>query len=381
MHRHAAVTQLGLRVGFDYWPAATHAPGIGRYLRELVRALGEQEGGPRLALLDVGPEGEFIPEAALGLPRSAEKLMRRTWRARRGWLSWSERCLGLRAESWLSKIDVFQRAWPLGAPSARAPQLVALAELPAADSKAEATLREALQRMAAVLVFSAHAQSEVQRRFMLAPEKVQIVPVGCDHWLRDLGASGKPRERMRFLVLGAVREGSGHVEILEAFQRLRGRGLDADLVFCGRRGDEAPRLESALRSNAFKSDVRWIDEPVESEMPTLVCGASVLVHLPREAWTAVTPLEAMSFGLAVLTSRLPCFVEALGEQAEYVDSDPAARPAAELDAALDRAILSASNSAAMERRRTLARPFSWSANARATLAVYEDVARERRSKP
>ncbi len=373
------MTESGLRVGFDYWPAATHAPGIGRYLRELVRALGELEDGPRLALLDVGPEGEFIPEAALGLRSSADKLLRREWRARRGWLGWSERYLGLRAESWLSKIDVFQRAWAGGAPSARAPQVVALAELPAADSKDEAALREALQSMAAVLVFSAHAESEVKRRFMLAPQKIQRVPVGCDHWLRDLGTRPKPRERTRLLALGAVREGSGHVEILEAYQCLRGRGMDADLVFCGRRGDEAPRLEAALRSCAFKSDVRWIDEPVESEMPTLVAGASVLVHLPREAWTAVTPLEAMSLGLAVLTSRLPCFVEALGDLAEYVDPDPAARPAEELDAALERAIASASNPAAIERRRALARPFNWSANARATLAVYEQVARERRS--
>ena len=27
------------RIGLDYWPATTHAPGIGRYARELVRAL------------------------------------------------------------------------------------------------------------------------------------------------------------------------------------------------------------------------------------------------------------------------------------------------------------------------------------------------------
>ncbi len=373
------MTESGLRVGFDYWPAATHAPGIGRYLRELVRALGELEDGPRLALLDVGPEGEFIPEAALGLPRSGERLLRRKWRARRGWLGWSERLLNRRAESWLSEIDVFHRAWGPGAPSARAPQVVALAELPSADSQYEVSLREALQRMAAVLVFSAHADSEVQRRFNLAPEKIQRVPVGCDHWLRDLGARPKPPERVRLLVLGAVREGRGHVEILDAFQRLRGRGFDADLVFCGRRGDEAGRLESALRSCAFKRDVRWIDEPVESEMPTLVGSASVLVHLTREEWTAVTPLEAMSLGLAVLASRNPCFVEALGPSAEFVDVESGARTPAEFDAALERAILSATGPEAIDGRRALARPFSWSANARATLAVYESVARERRS--
>ena len=56
------------RVGLDLWPATTHAPGAGRYARELVRALARLTAPPRLSLLDVGP-GARIQASGLGLDR------------------------------------------------------------------------------------------------------------------------------------------------------------------------------------------------------------------------------------------------------------------------------------------------------------------------
>jgi alpha-1,3-rhamnosyl/mannosyltransferase len=167
----------------------------------------------------------------------------------------------------------------------------------------------------------------------------------------------------------------GHVEILRAFERARSRGLDADLVLCGRRGDDAARLEGALRGSPVRTEVRWIDEPLESELPVLVGGASVLVQLARDAWTAVTPLEAMSLGVAVVASRLPCFVEALGADAQYVEADPSAPIDLGLDVALERALAAALDPELAARRRELARRFTWQANAEATLRVYASLAR------
>ena len=172
-----------------------------------------------------------------------------------------------------------------------------------------------------------------------------------------------------------MRKERGQVEILRAFERLRGQGLDADLVFCGRRGADAARLDSALRSSPVRLDVRWIDEPVENEMPVIVAGSSVLVHLSREEWTAVTPLEAMSLGVAVVASRLPCFVEALGELAEYVEAEVSAPIDVGLDTALERAFAKSTQPECIEQRRALAQRFTWEANARATLGLYEKLAR------
>jgi len=375
VHGDAPVRQRRLRVGFDYWPAATHAPGVGRYLRELVRALAALEDGPDLALLDVGPEGEALPQGALDLPGSQRQLLRRRWRVRRGWLQLAERVLRTRAETWLGTLDVFHRARALGAPHARAPEVLALAEFPRPGSEQEQLQRAALAGMAAVIVFSSAARREAQARYALDEARVALVPVGCDHWLRERPGEAAARERERILVLGAVRQGGGQLEVLRAFERLRARGLDADLVFCGRRGDLADRLEDALRSSPRRIDVRWIDQPLESELPALLESASVLVQLTREAWTPVTPLEACAHGVAVVASRLDCFVEALGDQADYVDADADAPLDQGLDAALERSFATRRGPAAVEARRRFARRFSWAANARATLEVYAKASR------
>jgi glycosyltransferase involved in cell wall biosynthesis len=370
------VTAHKLRIGFDYWPAATHAPGIGRYLRELVRALAALEAGPQLALLDVGPEGELLSPSALMPPGARKVLSHRRLRVRRGWLELGQRLLALRAENYLGSLDLFHRARALGAPRARAGEVFALAEFPRADLAEAAALQTALQGFAAVLVFSAAAKQEALRRFALDPARVHQVRVGCDHWLRDAPVGDKARARPRLLVLGAVREHSAHLEVLVAFERLRARGQDADLVFCGRRGDTASRLDGALRASAFRTDVRWVDVPVEHEMPALMASASVLVQLAREAWTPVTALEACAQGVAVVLSRLPCYLEALGDLAEYVEAHDELPIAAGLDAALERSFSSRLDSTSSAARRALAQEFCWERNARETLAVYQQAARE-----
>ena len=374
MHSDASVTAKSLRIGFDYWPAASHAPGVGRYLRELVRALAALEQAPELALLDVGPAGDLLLEGALGLESARSGLLRRRWRARRGWLNAGEQFLGLRAETWLGKLDVFQRALPYGAPTARAPTLLALAEFPERSSARESELRRTLRSMAALLVFSEAARSEAQARFALDPARVHCVPVGADHWRRDLGTRPMARERARILVLGAVRSGRGHAEILCAFEQLRARGLDADLVFCGRRADQATRLESSLRSSPVRLDVRWIDEPVEREMPILVSSASVLVHLADEEWTAVTPLEAFALGVAVVASPCPAFEEALGGLATFVQRCAGTDQVMLLTRALENCLTNDMGPAACQKRVEHARRFTWQENARATLEVYRHIA-------
>ncbi len=367
------MSDSGLRIGFDYWFAATHAPGIGRYLRELVRALAALEQGPRLALLDVGPEGESIPEAALGLGAAGATVTHRKLRVRRGFLRWSERLSPLRAEAWLGDLDVFHRARATGAPSARAPQVVAVAEAP--RSQAELL---ALKHMAAVIVFSETARLELLRQRAADEARIHVLDVGCDHWAREWTDVAEARGRPRILVLGSVVATGPQLDVLQAFERARGRGFDCDLVICGRRGDGAARLELALRGSPFRTDVRWIDEPVESAMPALLHSASVLVHLARDAWTPVTALEAFSLGVAVVVHRTEVFESALGDLAHYVDSEGTVLDVSALDRAIDGALIQGRGFTHSARRRERASRLTWAANARATVAVYE-TARAARS--
>ena len=96
-----------MRVGLDYLPAVTHAPGAGRYARELVRALVrlEEPAGLDLRLLQLGGARATIGEPALGLagarvrPRLRRLRLPRRLAAR----------IGLTPERLLGRLDLFHR--------------------------------------------------------------------------------------------------------------------------------------------------------------------------------------------------------------------------------------------------------------------------------
>ena len=352
-----------MRVGIDYWPATTHAPGVGRYVRELVRALVTLPDAPELALFDVGRGERTLPEAALGLPATGVTRVTR---------SLPRRLFGpFAADRWLGGVDLFQRAFAAHPRVAAAPEVLPVAELPA--PKDERRFTAALRRAARVVVFSHALSAELLERYGLPTERLRYLPVGCDHWRRDLGLRVvEPVEPARFVVLGARRPERYPLSIARAFAELVRSGVDAELVFAGRPGPE----DSALRGLAGAEPLRGrvtLREPVETELPALVAGSAVLVHLNVAETTPVTPLEAFSLGVAVVASRLPAFEEALADEPVWVDPETTAEPAA-----LAQAFAAALELAGAPERRAariaIADEHTWHAHARATLALWHEVA-------
>ncbi|MCK6448535.1 MAG: glycosyltransferase [Planctomycetes bacterium] len=380
---------LPFRVGLDVWPALRHPPGIGRWVRELVRALarldvhrGER---PELALFDVGPGRAVLPEAAWALDGRAGVHRVRAAVPRK--LVAATGALGFGAERWLGGVDLFQRTFPDAPRLGRVPAIVPVFELPAPGSADERVLARALARDGHALVASAWSRAEVVRRFGLVLERVHAVPIGCEHWLRDLGrelesaGSAKsadtrgPPERAgpaRIVVLGALARRRAPLAIVAACERLAregGAALELELVFAGRAGDAAAEFAAARAASSLGPRLSWRESPAEHELPALVGGSTLLVHLNHEECTAVTPLEALALGVGVVATRLEPFVEALGEHATFVARDvdePAlARAiAAELERATPR------DRAA---RRAHAAAYTWERHARAVVGVWEHV--------
>lgn len=352
-------------VGIDYWPAVTHAPGVGRHARELVRALVRLETAPELRLFEVGPLPRVVPPSALGL-EGARRVLRRRARVPRRALGALFELTGVGADRLLGGVDLFQRSFPDHPPLGDVPQVLPISELPAEGSDAERKLKRALETIGDVLVMSAGGALAVERRLGLARERIHPVPVGCDHWRRELARLPERDGVPTVLVLGALRPGRGHTAILAAARRLRRRGREVRLTFIGRRGSAAAALEGDL---AGEDAFEWIESLPESDLPERVARCSVLVHLAREELTAVTPLEAFSLGLAVVASPLEAFREALGDEAVWCgDSD--------LDVladAIDRALAMAADAAATQRRIEIAARYPWSEHARATCAVWTTI--------
>lgn len=364
-----------MRIGFDYYLAATHAPGLGRYARELVRALVELPETPQLCLFQVGGARPSLPVESLGLA-GASNLERLRLRLPRRLLRALRRCGGPGADRLLGGVDLFHRVQPHTPPVSRAPLVCPIAELPGRGAPQEATLARCLSEMTGVIVFSEHYRSELRARFDLAPERVWRVPVGCDHWSRSLAELPPKADPQEILVLGGLRRERHPTRVLQAFESLVGEGRSARLTYIGHAGSQALELERTLERSPARSRVRWIREPDEARLPTQVAEASLLVHLSEEEGTAVTPLEALSLGTRVVASRLPAFEEVLGAasapEVQLLDHEDAGGPRPRtLADALERGLESGPTPAQIRSLQELAAPFTWRSQAAATLEVWE----------
>ncbi len=364
-----------MRVGLDYLPAVTHAPGVGRYARELVRALVRLPACPELFLFQIGGVQPSIAEPALGLvdaPHSPARggVHRRALRVPRRWFE----MLGLSADTVLGGVDVFHHILPEWPPIARARQVQPIIGLPAPGSKDETRLRKAFADRDRFVTFSAHGGELLASRYGVPPERIEQVPVGCEHWIRVLPEPGEREWPPSVVVLGSVRSDRHHALCVAAFEELLRRDVAGRLRILGGRDDAAAALDDALAATQARDAVHWFERPREGQLPGIVARASVLLHLADEELTAVTPLEAFSFGTPVVASRLPAFEEALGGEAELVDLAALAGDPQPLADALERAVASAKDDAAAARRRAVAARFPWAANAQATVRVWERTA-------
>ena len=352
-----------MRIGIDYHPAVAHVPGVGRYARELVRALVALERRPDLALYDVGRAPRAVGERALGLdPRD-----RATRRLRR---RWSRRALaalpfGLgAADRLLGGVDLFHHVLADGPPVARAPQTLALSDLPEPASDADRALAARLAQLRGVVVFSSAWQELVAGRYGVPRDRIHRVPVGCEHWRRELAELPPRDDPPVVLALGSLVPRRRHLLLLRAAELAAARGLRLRLRFVGRSGPTSDELRAAVAASTLREDVRWDAELPEAEMPDLVARAGALVHLDEHAGTPVTPLEALALGTPVVASRAQVFEEALGPHAEYVDEAAALREPEALAAAIERALASSRDPAACAERELAARAWSWERSAR-----------------
>jgi len=365
-----------MRVAIDYLPASTHPPGVGRYARELVRALAQLEARPEIVRCEFGRGRRVYAEHEL--QAGATQLVRRAWPRSAFELLGA---LGWGADRLAGGVDLVHQVraplWPVS----RAKTVLAVSEFFAPDDPRERAWRAACARADALLVFSSWAREELARRGLEPAGGIHVVPVGAEHWKRDLMARpAGAGATARVLVLGRAAAAAMVGRLPEACVRLSNQGLAVELMLVWS-GASAP----ALMRLGGDQNVSRLPAPhtrgsgpksLEDQLPALVAGSSVLVHLAESPATPVTPLEALALGVPVIVAPHPTNQEALGGEARSCPPEADVAALADLIAA---AVASRWDPAAIERRQALAGRFTWEANARATIGVWERVLAGRRS--
>ena len=381
-----------MRIAIDYTPAVCQRGGIGRYTRELVRALAEQAPHHEYVLLVAGcPASPLGTQALRAVARLRHFHVRRIPLPAR-WLTilWQRLRLPIPAETFTGPIDIFHAPDYVLPPLRRARGVVTIHDLSflilpeVAEPKLQRYLSQAVPRAVAraqrVLADSRCTRDDLIAHLNVAPERITVVYPGVDPRFRPLEEETVEafRERhalpARFILgLGTLEPRKNFPTLIEAYARLPEWGIphhEVALVIAGGKGWLYEGIFETVERLALQKHVRFLGFVPDEELPALYNAASVLAFPSLYEGFGLPPLEAMACGTPVVASNVSSLPEVLDDAAPLVSPTDVEK----LAAVLAQVLTDPDRRAALRARglRQAAR-FTWEAAARALLRAYQEL--------
>jgi len=238
----------------------------------------------------------------------------------------------------------------------------------------------ATARMASkIITDSESVKREICEHLNVKPEKIAVVPLAPRRAFRPVNAPevvASARRRLGveddfILFVGTVEPRKNLLTLVRAFEELtRRRDFHAQLVIAGQKGWLTEELFALIEQSGLGRRILFTGYISDEDLAALYSSCRVCVYPSLYEGFGLPPLEAMSCGAPVITSRIPVIMETVGEAARLVEPTDVRALADCLhelwgDEA-ERRRLSAEGIAHAAR-------FTWERTARLTLDVYEEV--------
>jgi glycosyltransferase involved in cell wall biosynthesis len=284
-------------------------------------------------------------------------------------------------------LDVAHYAVTVPIPRVRVPSVVTIfdvqhLDLPDFFSAAERRYRRwayegAARRADVVVTASEHARRRLVESAGVAPERIEVVPLGIDHerFRPEPAESDGPllaghELPDRFVVFPAnLWPHKNHERLIEALALTVDRGVA--LVLTGRRYGRAKTLQDAMQRAGVEERVHHLGFVEPAAMPALYRRALGMVFPSLYEGFGTPPLEAMACGCPVAASPRASLAEICDDAALLFDPESPAAIAAAIDRVATDTELRATLRAAGLRR---ARQFDWAASAVRHTQIYERAA-------
>jgi glycosyltransferase involved in cell wall biosynthesis len=125
-------------------------------------------------------------------------------------------------------------------------------------------------------------------------------------------------ERPTFLMVGTIEPRKGHVQSLDAFERLWEQGVKANLLIIGRAGWLSDRVMQRLREHPQQGkQLFWFDAADDNLLLAAYHSASAMLMASEGEGFGLPLIEAAHHGLPLITRDLPVFREIVGEHGYY----------------------------------------------------------------
>jgi glycosyltransferase involved in cell wall biosynthesis len=406
-----------MRIGIDYTAAVCQGAGIGRYTRELVRAVlahdlhseyrlfaaaGGEKSSFRPPLSLPGPTGhdprERGPLAAAQAARVKVRLLPLS--DRRMAMIWHELRLPIPVELFTGRVDVFHAPDFALPPVFQARTLLTIHDLSflthpeTVHSHVRRYLQAAVPRSVAradhVLAVSEHTRRDLMSWLGVPAERVSVVYHGVDQRFYrvtepDHLAAVRARYALprRFILhVGTLQPRKNLVRLIEAYAALIGEGGASEgqrrladeppaLVLAGGKGWLCGDIFEAVRRLRLEGQVHFPGFVDEADLPALYSLAELFVYPSLYEGFGLPVLEAMACGTPVVCSNAASLPEVAGEAALLVPPGDAGRLVAAMHFALtDTGVRARLVAAGL----TQARRFTWEEAARRTVEVYRWLA-------
>jgi glycosyltransferase involved in cell wall biosynthesis/SAM-dependent methyltransferase len=229
-----------------------------------------------------------------------------------------------------------------------------------------------------IITPSEQVRREVCEHLEVKPEKVVAIPEAARHSFYRVNAEQTIEARRRLgvedefiLFVGTIEPRKNLLTLVRAFEQIiRETALRPQLVIAGGHGWQADEFYSHIKRSGIGDRIHFTGYVKDDELRALYSSCRVCVYPSLYEGFGLPPLEAMSCGAPVVTSRIPCIMETVGTAARtVVPTDVHALAQAIIEMLRDENMRRHFSDAGLKR----AAAFTWEQTAHATLDVYRAV--------
>jgi glycosyltransferase involved in cell wall biosynthesis len=322
-------------IGIDYTAAYEQGAGIGRYVRELMRALAAQDDRTPFRLFIAGATRRSLPSAPG--PNFSWRPTRITplWFAR----LWHRLQLPLPVEAFIGRVALYHATdftLPPTLPGvrtlltvhdlsfARAPETTT----PVLKAYLDKVVPRSVRRATHVLADSQATKDDLVELYGTPPGKVTVLLGGVNPEfapVTDMTARKAVRQRYNIpenpfiFSIGTVQPRKNHARLIEALAALGPEYQDVHLVITGGRGWLEGPIYQSVKDYGLAGRVHFTGFAQDHDLPALYAEARCLAYPSLYEGIGLPVLEAMACGIPVITSNISSMPEVAGDSALLID--------------------------------------------------------------
>ncbi|NDJ76575.1 MAG: glycosyltransferase family 4 protein [Chloroflexi bacterium] len=324
-----------MKIGVDYTAAYEQGAGIGRYVRELVRALAAQDQQTPYRLFVAGAAQNGLP------PVPGPNFSWHPTRITPRWFAriWYRLRLPLPVESFIGQVKLYHATdftLPPTLPGVRT--LLTVHDLsfvrapetatPVLKAYLDKVVPRSVRRAFHVLADSQATKDDLVELYGTPPEKITVLLSGVNaEFLPVKDATARKAVRERYGIpekpyvfsIGTVQPRKNYTRLIRALAALGPPYDDVQLVIAGGRGWLESPIYQTVKDYHLSERVHFIGFAREEDLPALYSGAACMAYPSLYEGFGFPVLEAMACGTPVITSTLSSMPEVAGDAALLVD--------------------------------------------------------------